>query len=149
MSTPKFVYDYPRPAVTVDIVIATPGPKPRVLLIRRKNAPFAGCWALPGGFVEMEESLEAAARRELLEETGVQANALAQIHTFGDPGRDPRGRTISVVYLAVVDADGIEPRAADDAAAVGWFSLARPPRLAFDHREILAFARKHLKERHA
>jgi 8-oxo-dGTP diphosphatase len=149
MPTGKYVYEYPRPAVTVDIVIVTRSPKPRVLLIRRKYEPFAGCWALPGGFVDMEETLEAAARRELLEETGVHAKDLVQLRTFGDPGRDPRGRTISVAYLAVVNADKLKPHAADDAAEVGWFSLTRPPSLAFDHREILAFARKHLKERHA
>jgi 8-oxo-dGTP diphosphatase len=97
----------------------------------------------------MDETLEAAARRELFEETGVRARALVQLHTFGDPGRDPRGRTISVVYLAVVDADKLKPRADDDAAEVGWFSLTRLPRLAFDHREILACARNHLKDRHA
>lgn len=144
----KFTYDYPRPAVTVDVAIVTRQAKPRVLLIRRKNDPFAGCWALPGGFVDMDEPLEDAARRELLEETGVQAKELVQLHTFGDPGRDPRGRTISVVYLALVDADQLEPRADDDAAEVGWFSLPKPPKLAFDHKEILACVRKHLKECH-
>ena len=97
MPAGKYTYEYPRPAVTVDIVIATREESPRVLLIRRKNEPFAGCWALPGGFVEMDETLESAARRELHEETGVKTKALVQLGTFGDPGRDPRGRTISVV----------------------------------------------------
>src|SRR5437016_2433978 len=100
----KYTYDYPRPAVTVDTVIVTQGPKPRVLLIRRKHAPFEGMWAIPGGYVEPDETLEVAARRELQEETGIDAKQLEQLHTFGDPGRDPRGRTISVVYLALVDA---------------------------------------------
>src|SRR5437879_11623384 len=100
----KYTYDYPRPAVTVDILIVSDEPAPSVLLIRRKHDTFAGMWALPGGFVDMDESLEAAARRELYEETGVEAAELEQLHTFGDPGRDPRGRTISVVYLAKVDA---------------------------------------------
>ena len=145
----KFVYEYPRPAVTVDVVIVTREEKPRVLLIRRKHDPYEGCWALPGGFVDMDEALDAAARRELLEETGVKATDLAQIGTFGDPGRDPRGRTITVAYLAQVDHDAVQPRAADDAAEVGWFSLQRPPTLAFDHKDILAVARKILKERHA
>lgn len=140
----KYTYDYPRPAVTVDVVIVTREAKPRVLLIRRKHAPFAGCWALPGGFVEMDESLDTAARRELMEETGVAAKELVQLSTFGDPGRDPRGRTISVVYLAQVDRAKLTPRAADDAAEVGWFSLVRPPALAFDHRAILACARRYL-----
>jgi 8-oxo-dGTP diphosphatase len=142
----KFIYDYPRPAVTVDVVIVSDEPDPRVLLIRRKHDPFAGMWALPGGFVEMDESLEAAARRELYEETGVQAEELDQLHTFGDPGRDPRGRTISVAYLAIVDAVKLKPRAADDAAETGRYSLRQPPPLAFDHAEILACARRWLEE---
>jgi 8-oxo-dGTP diphosphatase len=148
MPAGEFTYQYPRPAVTVDIVIVTREDKPRVLLIRRKHEPFTGCWALPGGFVDMDEPLDAAARRELLEETGVRAKGLVQLHTFGEPGRDPRGRTISVAYLAWVDFDDVEPRAADDADEVGWFSLARPPKLAFDHKDILACARQYLKEYH-
>jgi 8-oxo-dGTP diphosphatase len=142
----KYTYDYPRPAVTVDVVIVSDEPDPRVLLIRRKHDPFAGMWALPGGFIEMSEPLEAAARRELYEETGVEAAQLEQLHTFGDPRRDPRGRTISVAYLAIVDADKLKPRAADDAAEAGWHSLHRPPPLAFDHGEILACASRRLLE---
>jgi 8-oxo-dGTP diphosphatase len=142
----KFTYDYPRPSVTVDVVIVSDEKDPRVLLIRRKHDPFAGMWALPGGFVEMEESLEAAARRELHEETGVEAERLEQLHTFGDPGRDPRGRTISIAYLAIVDAAKLKPQAADDAAEVGWHPLRQPPALAFDHAEILACARSRLAE---
>jgi 8-oxo-dGTP diphosphatase len=142
----KYTYDYPRPAVAVDIVIVTRETKPRVLLIRRKHAPFAGAWAIPGGFVEMDESLENAARRELKEETGVDSGELTQLHTYGDPKRDPRGRVISVVYVALVDPKKLKPRAADDAADVGWFSLLRPPKLAFDHKDILACARRYLKD---
>jgi len=148
MPSGKYTYDYPRPAVSVDIVIVTRELKPRVLLIRRGHEPFQGCWAIPGGFVDMDESLEDAARRELLEETGVRMNKLTQLHAFGDPQRDPRGRNISVTYLAQVDADDLQPRAGDDAAEVAWFSLARPPQLAFDHKDILACARKYLKEHH-
>lgn len=140
----KYCYEYPRPMVTVDVVIVSNEAKRRVLLIRRKNEPFSGSWAIPGGFVDMGESLEAAARRELREETGVTARTLKQLHTFGDPGRDPRGRAISVAYLAEVDADRVNPKAADDAAAVAWHSLTRPPKLAFDHRKILALARRRL-----
>jgi 8-oxo-dGTP diphosphatase len=140
----KYTYDYPRPAVTVDVVLVTREPQPRVLLIRRKHEPFAGKWALPGGFVDMNETLETAARRELIEETGVRIADLEQLHTFGDPERDPRGRTISVVYLARVDADQVQPRADDDAAEVGWHSLRKPPPLAFDHDQVLACARRRL-----
>lgn len=142
--TKKFTYDYPRPAVTVDIVVVTRGPKPKVLLIRRKHAPFVGMWALPGGFVEMDETLEAAARRELKEEMDLAVNGLEQLYTFGDPGRDPRGRVIAVAYLTQVLGNQLKPQAGDDAADVGWFSLQRPPALAFDHREILAHARQRL-----
>jgi 8-oxo-dGTP diphosphatase len=142
-----YTYDYPRPAVTVDVVIVTREERPRVLLIRRKHDPFAGMWAIPGGFVNMDEGLEDAARRELREETGVQARRLEQLHAFGDPGRDPRGRTISVAYLAQVDHGRLKPRAADDAAEVAWHPLHRPPRLAFDHAAILALARKRLAAR--
>src|ERR1043165_4060536 len=129
MSKKKYCYDYPRPAVTVDVVIVTREATPRVLLIRRKHEPFEGMWAIPGGFVDMDEGLEEAARRELFEETGVRAGALLQLHTFGDPQRDPRGRNISVAYLAVVDPKTLKPEAGDDAAEAGWHSLRRPPKL--------------------
>jgi 8-oxo-dGTP diphosphatase len=139
-----YCYEYPRPAVTVDVIIATHERKPRVLLIRRRHDPFAGTWAIPGGFVDMDESLEEAATRELREETGVVTKELEQLYTFGEPGRDPRGRTISVVYLARVDPKKVKPRAADDAAEVGWHPLAKLPPLAFDHAQVLALARKRL-----
>ena len=89
----KYVYEYPRPAVTVDVVIVTRKKKRRVLLIRRKHDPFEGMWAIPGGFVDMDEPIDDAARRELFEETGVRMKKLVQLHTFGDPYRDPRGAT--------------------------------------------------------
>jgi len=142
----KFTYDYPRPAVTVDIVIVTREKKPRVMLIRRKHPPFVGMWAIPGGFVEMPETLEAAARRELFEETCVRTAKLEQLQAFGDPKRDPRGRVISVAFLAQVDPRKLNPRAADAAAEVGWHDLWRPPLLAFDHAKILACARRRLNE---
>jgi 8-oxo-dGTP diphosphatase len=141
----RYCYDYPRPAVTVDVVLVTREAGPRVLLIRRKHEPFAGRWALPGGFVDMDEALEAAARRELYEETGVEAAQLEQLQTFGDPDRDPRGWTISVVYLARVDAARLKPQAADDAAEVKWHRLGRLPPLAFDHDQVLVLARQRLK----
>jgi 8-oxo-dGTP diphosphatase len=141
----KYSYEYPRPAVTVDVVLATPGPRRRVLLIKRKHDPFAGRWALPGGFVDEQEDLEAAARRELREETGLDDVPLEQLYAFGTPGRDPRGHTVSVVYLAEVDADRVHPRAADDAAEVKWHAFGRLPPLAFDHADILALARRRLR----
>lgn len=147
MSNPKghYVYDYERPSVTVDVAIVTREPAARVLLIRRKHAPFAQAWALPGGFVDPGETLAAAAARELQEETGVGGVDLEQLAAFGDPGRDPRGWTISVAYLARVDADEVQPAAADDAAEVGWHPLESPPSpLAFDHDKILARTRARL-----
>jgi 8-oxo-dGTP diphosphatase len=133
----------------VDVVIVTTEKKPRVLLVRRKHEPFAGRWALPGGFLDMDETLDAAAARELLEETGVATERLEQLHTFGDPGRDPRGRTVSVAYQARVEIDQVAPAAADDAAEVGWHDLASPPPLAFDHDTILACARERLQQGHS
>jgi 8-oxo-dGTP diphosphatase len=143
-SAKRYAYDYPRPAVTVDIVIVTKAKPPRALLVRRKRAPFAGMWALPGGFVNENEALDAAARRELREETGVDTDRIEQMHTFGNPGRDPRGHTVSVVYLARLDAKRVQPVAADDAAEVGWFRLDRLPALAFDHEKILEMARQRI-----
>jgi 8-oxo-dGTP diphosphatase len=144
--TARFSYDYPRPALTVDVVVTTREDRPRVLLIKRKNDPFAGRWALPGGFVNEGEKLADAARRELREETGLTVGELEQLYTAGDPGRDPRGWTVSVVYLARVD-DGAVTAAADDAAEVGWHHLDDPPELAFDHRMILDRARTRLADR--
>ncbi|MCE9566425.1 MAG: NUDIX hydrolase [Planctomycetes bacterium] len=143
----RFSYDYPRPALTVDIVIATREPRPRVLLIRRKKDPFAGSWALPGGFVEENERIPDAARRELVEETGVTVVDLEQLYTVGDPGRDPRGWTVSVAYLAQVNLADVKPVAADDAGEVGWHLLDELPALAFDHAMILGRARTRLADR--
>jgi 8-oxo-dGTP diphosphatase len=143
----RYTYDYPRPAVTVDIVVVSRGRRPRVLLIRRRHDPFAGAWAIPGGFVDEGETLEAAARRELREETGLAVDDLEQVRTFGDPGRDPRGWTIAVAYLARVDASSVRPQAADDAAEVAWHPLDELPPLAFDHADILAVVRTRLKSR--
>jgi 8-oxo-dGTP diphosphatase len=142
-----FTYPYPRPSVTVDVALVTVGPGPKVLLIRRKHDPFAGRWALPGGFVDENERLIDAARRELKEETGLDHADLEQFHTFGDPGRDPRGWTVSVAYLARVVPELLNPTAADDADEVGWFPLADPPPLAFDHADILGRVRTRLADR--
>ena len=145
MAKATFTYEYPRPMVTVDLVLVTKDAAPRVLLIRRKRDPFAGCWALPGGFIEMNETLDESARRELKEETGLAVGKLVQLGVYGDPGRDPRGRTITVAYLVRVDAKKLKPIAADDAAEVDWFPLRRPPKLAFDHAKVLADARKRIR----
>lgn len=140
----KYSYEYPRASVTADVVLVTNEAAPRVLLVKRKNEPFAGRWALPGGFIDMDETLEESARRELREETGIKVHRLEQLQTFGDPGRDPRGRTITVVFLGRVNPTRLKPAADDDAAEVGWHSLLRPPPLAFDHAKILALARRRL-----
>lgn len=142
----KFTYDYPRPCVTVDIVLLTREARPRVLLIRRKQAPFAGKWALPGGFIDMDETLEESARRELKEETGLTVGKLQELGIYGDPGRDPRGRTISVAFWTEVNPAKIQPKAGDDAAETGWFPLHDLPPLAFDHARILKDAKKVIRE---
>ena len=140
----KYTYDYPRPAVTVDVVVVTTERRRRVLLIRRKHSPYRGKWALPGGFVNENESLADAARRELGEETGIHAGRLQQLQAFGDPGRDPRGHVVTIAFLAQLGVKRLRPIAADDAAAVGWFPLSDLPPLAFDHAEILSAAKKRL-----
>jgi 8-oxo-dGTP diphosphatase len=133
--------DYPRPSVTVDVIIFTlRGGDLQVLLIKRRNPPFQGMWAIPGGFVAMDESLEAAALRELEEETGVRDVYLEQLYTFGDVGRDPRGRVITVAYFALVPVTAIDPHAGSDAAEARWWSAYDLPALAFDHADIIAYA---------
>ncbi|HEV7127348.1 MAG TPA: NUDIX hydrolase, partial [Ktedonobacterales bacterium] len=138
---------YERPSVTVDVVILTlRNGRLEVLLVKRKHWPFAGLWAIPGGFVNPDESLETAARRELKEETGVGAVYLEQLYTFGDPGRDPRTRVITVVYYALLRSDRLRLKAADDAAAATWFPLfALPDELAFDHHKILTYTLQRLQ----
>jgi 8-oxo-dGTP diphosphatase len=136
-----FTYKHPHPAVTVDIAIfSIRHDALHVLLIKRAEAPFAGQWALPGGFVGIDEALEAAAARELKEETGVDAGYLEQLYTFGAPARDPRERVISVAYFALIPSDKLEIKAATDAEGVAWYPVAELPPLAFDHAEILAAA---------
>lgn len=140
----KHCYDYPRPAVTVDVVLLRRrARRTEVLLIKRGSPPFKGSWALPGGFVEKDESLESAAARELREETGISGMRLKQIAAFGDPGRDPRGHTISIAFGAVL-RDKMAAAAGGDAEKVGWYSARKPPGLAFDHHRILRAALKQL-----
>ena len=141
-----FCYDYPHPAVTTDIALFTiREERLAVLLIRRRAAPFQGCWALPGGFVEMNECLEDCALRELAEETGVTGVYLEQLYTFGKPDRDPRERIISVTYYALAPSEILSPVAGSDAAEVAWFAMDALPELAFDHREVIALAQQRLR----
>lgn len=142
-------YTYPRPMLTVDIAIfQQSGTQVQVLLIQRGQNPFVGSWALPGGFVNMEERLEQSAVRELEEETGLVVPDLEQVHTYGDPDRDPRGRVISVAYTALLDRSAELPlRASSDAADAGWFPTADLPELAFDHQQIIQDAYELIKVR--
>ncbi|MGJ8723740.1 MAG: NUDIX domain-containing protein [Roseibacillus sp.] len=133
-----FTYDYPRPAVTVDAIVLAPEENPtHVLLIQRKNEPFAGQWAFPGGFVDENENPDHAVARELEEETHLTGLTFHQAGFYGRPNRDPRGHTVSLVYLAKTNQDTQSPKAADDATAVQWHPLHNLPLLAFDHAEIL------------
>lgn len=134
-------YPYPRPAVTVDnIVVGLAKDGTRwILLIKRgrKGTPFYGCWALPGGFVDENEDLPDAARRELREETHLEVDRVVQIGAFGKPGRDPRGHVISVAYATVVTIADVTPQADDDAKEAKWWPLNALPDLAFDHEDII------------
>ena len=143
-----FTYEYPRPAVTVDcVVFGLDEEDLKVLLIQRDVPPFRGQWALPGGFVRMDEDLEQAARRELREETGVSLPDLylEQLYTFGGVDRDPRFRVVSVAYYALVNLADHRVQAGTDAEGAAWFGASDLPRLAFDHAEILATALRRLK----
>lgn len=135
-------------SVTTDCVIFYSNENEhKVLLVKRKAEPFKEKWALPGGFLEEEETLEAGARRELQEETGLKIDKLKQLKAFGTPGRDPRGRTISIVFYGRVTSEE-KVEGSDDAAEADWFNLKELPELAFDHAEILQEAReKYFSER--
>ena len=137
-----YTYKYPRPALTVDCVVfgLEANTALKVLLIARKLSPYRGQWALPGGFVQMQESVDEAAVRELQEETGVTDVFLEQLYTFGAVGRDPRDRTISVAYYALINLQEHPVQAASDASDARWFELADLPKLGFDHGEILGCA---------
>lgn len=134
-----YTYPYPRPMLTADCVVFNPCRE--VLLVRRGNEPFRGCWALPGGFMEMDETIEHCAVRELQEETGldVAESELRLVGVYSTPGRDPRGRTVTAAYALHVPA-GTRAAAGDDAAEVRWWPLAALPPLAFDHAQIIADA---------
>ena len=139
-------YEYPRPSVTVDIVVFgyDGGRQLKLLLIERGGEPYKGSWALPGGFVDMDEDLETAALRELEEETGVKDLYVEQLYTFGTPGRDPRGRVISVAYFSLVNLQDHPAVAASDATRAEWFPTNELPDLAFDHADIISIATERL-----
>ncbi len=136
----------PHPAVTVDVILFTiRESRLEVLLIRRQLPPFEGRWALPGGFVRMDEDLDEAARRELSEEAGVRVRFLEQLYTFGEVDRDRARRVITVTYFALIDASRLAPEAGSDATSVDWFPVADLPELAFDHGRIVAYAHERLR----
>jgi 8-oxo-dGTP diphosphatase len=139
-------YRHPRPAVSVDCaVFGVLDGSLQVLLIQRDVPPFEGTWALPGGFLQIDETLEDAAKRELEEETGVSISYLQQVSVFSGIDRDPRGRVITVAYFALVKQADFQPRGGTDARNAAWYPVTRLPPLAFDHREILEAASEHLK----
>jgi len=142
----SFSYRYPHPAVTTDVVVFTiRDGRLNILLIRRANPPYQGEWALPGGFLQIDEDLDACAARELEEETGISGVYLEQLYTFGSTGRDPRERVISVAYYALLPQDSLAtPRAASDASDVGWHAFDDLPQLAFDHAAIIGMAHRRL-----
>ena len=140
-----YTYKYPRPAVTADCIVITKEAEPKVLLIERGDEPFKGCWAFPGGFMDMDETTEQCAIRELEEETGLKVGKVNQIGAYSKVDRDPRGRTVTVAYLAIVDAP-MAVSGQDDAAKTEWWPLSTLPELAFDHYDIMQDAIKKYKE---
>lgn len=135
----EYTYKYPRPAVTADCVVITKEAEPKVLLIQRGADPYKGCWAFPGGFMNMDETTEQCAIRELEEETGLKVSTVRQIGAYSKVDRDPRGRTITVAYLAIIDKPA-QVTGQDDATKAEWFPLSALPELAFDHADIMADA---------
>jgi len=141
-----YSYEFERPALAVDIVVfALDENGLQVMLIERDLEPFAGRWALPGGFVRVNETLDEAARRELQEETGLRDIYLEQLYSFGDLNRDPRERVVTVAYYALVNLQGHDVKASTDARNAAWFSTDELPKLAFDHEQILDAALERLQ----
>ena len=132
----EYTYKYPRPAVTSDCVVMTKEEVPKVLLIQRGADPFKGAWAFPGGFMNMDETTEQCAIRELEEETGLKVAKVHQIGAYSKVDRDPRGRTITIAYLAIIDSPE-NVIGQDDAAKAEWFPITDLPHLAFDHYDIM------------
>ena len=144
-----YTYKYQRAIVTTDCVIFSKDNNSdlNVLLIRRGHEPFKDKWALPGGFIEMDETLLESAHRELREETGIKDVKLTQLYTFGNPGRDPRGRSITVAYYGFVNMHTQQIKADDDAKDAKWFPIDSLPELAFDHKEIISVALSELSHK--
>lgn len=141
-----YTYEYPRPALTVDSAIfRIENNEYHILLIKRANQPFKNKWAFPGGFVDMDETIDKAAYRELEEETGITAVELVQFKTYGSVERDPRGRTVSVVYYSMLKDESQKAVAMDDACDAQWFNINKLPELAFDHEIILLEIKGKLK----
>lgn len=145
----RYIYDWPRPMVSADAaVFGFFAGKAKLLLVNRKYEPFKGKWCLPGGFVDIDEELDDAAARELAEETALVEVRLEQIHAFGNVGRDPRGRVITVTFMGIVTKEQNKLKAGDDAAEARWFDIEKLPEdMAFDHNEVVRFAIGKLKSR--
>ena len=144
MNKGTYTYEYPRPAVTTDCVIfGFDSEGLSVLLVERGIEPYKGCWAFPGGFMQMDEDAQTGAKRELKEETGLEADYIEQFGTFTEVNRDPRGRVVTIAYFALVKKT--EVKGADDAAQAKWFPIDAIPPLAFDHDRILRVALKELR----
>lgn len=138
-----YTYSYPRPAVTVDAILVSRNNT--ILLIERGRDPYKGSWALPGGFIDMDEPLEVACQRELEEETGIRVGEMKQFRAYGAVDRDPRHRTISVIFYAFQEEEPL-PVAGDDAAKAQWFPLDHLPKMAFDHQQIIDEFKSAMKE---
>ncbi len=139
----RYIYEWPRPMVTADSIIFCKEPPPaKVLLIKRANPPFKGHWVFPGGFIEMDETLEQSAARELKEETNLENITLTQLYTAGDPGRDPRARVITVVFFGIANKNQTKVTPGDDADKAQWFQIDKLPQMGFDHLKLLEMAKK-------
>lgn len=145
----KYIYAWPRPMVAADAaVFGFFAGKTKLLLVNRRNEPFKGQWCLPGGFVDIDEELDDAVARELAEETAITGVKLEQVHSFGECGRDPRGRVITVTYMGIIQRGAAKVKAGDDAAKAKWFDIDKlPKKLAFDHNDVAKFVIKKLKRR--
>ena len=147
MKSQTYTYEYPRPAVTCDcVVFRFEDNKLKTLLIERGGEPYKGCWAIPGGFLNMDENAEQGALRELEEETGLKLNHAEEFGAFSEVDRDPRGRVISIAFYTITEESDV--KGCDDAAKAQWFALDEIPQLAFDHSLMLRKALQRLQQDH-